>query len=73
MSVLAAGLINEVGGLPSIVYGIIAMVLFLACTAFVWSFRDVANRHAAKAEAWAQAHPEHGAPLNELGEPRSHH
>ena len=72
MVVLAQSLIMEVGGLPSIVYGIIAMVLFIACSLFVWTFRDVANRHAPKAEAYAKAHPEHAAPLNELGEPKRH-
>lgn len=72
MVVLAESLILEVGGLPSIVYGIIAMVLFLASMAFVWTFRDVANRHAPKAAAYAKAHPEHAAPLNELGEPKRH-
>lgn len=73
MSVFAENLILEVGGLPSIVYGIIAFVLFVAASLFVWTFRDVANRHAAKAEAWAKAHPEHAAPLNELGEPKRSH
>lgn len=72
MFVLAQGLINEVGGLPSILYGIIAMVIFLAATLFVWTFRDVANRHAHKAEAWAHAHPEHVSEVNELGSPKSH-
>lgn len=72
MIVLAQELINEVGGLPSIVYGLIAMVLFIACALFVWTFRDVANRHASKAEAWAKAHPEHATPFNELGENKHH-
>lgn len=73
MVVLAQSLINEVGGMPSIVYGIIAMLLFIACALFVWTFRDVANRHAAKAEAYAKAHPEHDHRLNELGENKRSH
>ncbi|MFM6974736.1 MAG: hypothetical protein ACKOXM_06390 [Agromyces sp.] len=72
MVVLAAGLINEVGGLPSILYGVIAMVIFIAATLFVWTFRDVANRHAPKAEAYAKAHPEHATPVNELGSSKNH-
>lgn len=73
MTVLAEGLINEVGGMPSLLYGVIAFVLFIACAIFVWSFRNVANRHAAKAEAWAKANPEHASALNELGEPKRAH
>lgn len=30
---------------PAVVFGIIAMVLFLGLAAVVWSYRDVANRH----------------------------
>ncbi len=30
---------------PAIVFGIIAMGLFLALAAVTWSYRDVANRH----------------------------
>lgn len=71
---LAEGLINEVGGIPSIVYGLIAFVLFIACALFVWTFRDVAHRHDAKAVAYAKANPhEDHAPFNELGEDRAAH
>lgn len=70
---LASSLINEVGGMPSIVYGLIAMVLFIACALFVWTFRDVANRHQPKAEAYAKAHPGHAGPVNEFGESTSAH
>ncbi|HLP23695.1 MAG TPA: hypothetical protein VK139_06605 [Microbacteriaceae bacterium] len=72
MLTLASNLILDVNGIPSIVFGIVAMVLFIAAMLFVWTFRDVANRHAAKAEAWAKAHPEHAVPLNELGAPKHH-
>lgn len=70
MLTLASNLFLEVNGIPSVLFGVIAMVLFIACMLFVWTFRDVANRHAAKAEAYAQAHPEHATPLNELGAPK---
>ena len=30
---------------PAIVFGIIAMAIFLGLAAVVWSYRDVANRH----------------------------
>lgn len=72
--VLAEGLINVVGGLPSIAYGLIAFVLFIACALFVWTFRDVAHRHEPKAIAYAKANPneDHSA-FNELGEDRAAH
>ena len=70
---LAENLILDVNGIPSIVFGIIAMVLFIVLALFVWTFRDVANRHAAKADAWAAAHPEHAVALNELGEVKHSH
>lgn len=37
-------------------FGLIAFAIFMALGAVVWSFRDVANRHAAKADAYAAAH-----------------
>lgn len=39
------------------VYGAIAFVVFLALGLVTLSFRNVSNRHAQKAEAYAQAHP----------------
>lgn len=39
------------------VFGAIAFVVFLALGAVTLSYRNVANRHAHKAEAYAQAHP----------------
>jgi hypothetical protein len=42
--------------MPTFVYGVIAIVLFAALGAVVWSYRDVANRHQAKAKAYADAH-----------------
>jgi hypothetical protein len=43
-------------------YGLIALVIFAALAFVVASYRDVANRHRAKAEAYAARHGggEHG-------------
>ena len=38
-------------------FGAIAMVVFLALGFVTLSYRNVANRHAHKAEAYAKAHP----------------
>ena len=47
--------------LPLIAYPLVAAVLFLALGVVVWSFRDVSNRHSAKANAYAAAHGGHGS------------
>ena len=47
---------QEIGGVPTIVFGAIALFVFVALGFVVWSFRDVANRHATKAEAYRAAH-----------------
>lgn len=39
------------------IYGLIAFVVFLSLGLVTLSFRNVANRHAHKAEAYAKAHP----------------
>jgi len=39
------------------IYGAIAFVVFLTLGAVTLSFRNVANRHAPKAAAYAKAHP----------------
>ncbi|WP_292835587.1 hypothetical protein [Microbacterium sp.] len=39
------------------IFGIIAFVVFLALGAVTMSYRNVANRHAHKADAYAKAHP----------------
>lgn len=49
--------VNELP-MPAILYGVIAFVLFTVLAGVVFSFRDVANRHAAKAEAYAREHGE---------------
>jgi protein-S-isoprenylcysteine O-methyltransferase Ste14 len=41
---------------PTWVYGLVALIIFAALGFVLWSFRDVANRHSAKAEAYAAAH-----------------
>lgn len=49
--------------LPIWAYPLIAVLLFVALGAVLWSYRDVANRHNAKADAYAAAHggaPGHG-------------
>lgn len=47
--------VNELP-MPAILYGVIAFAVFTALAGVVFSFRDVANRHAAKAEAYAREH-----------------
>ncbi|TDN92786.1 hypothetical protein [Microbacterium sp. BK668] len=42
--------------LETVGYGIIAIVVFLALAFVTLSYRNVANRHAHKAEAYARAH-----------------
>lgn len=49
------------------VFGVIAMVGFLALALVTLSFRNVANRHAAKADAYAKTH------AAELQAPHGHH
>lgn len=43
------------------IFGAIAAVIFLALGLVVLSYRNVANRHSAKAEAWAERHGHHGS------------
>ena len=47
--------------LPLLAYPAVAAVVFLALGLVLWSFRDVANRHSAKANAYAAAHGGHGS------------
>ncbi len=42
--------------LETLPYGVIAAVAFLALGLVVFSFRNVSNRHAVKADAWAARH-----------------
>jgi len=41
---------------PTFFYGLLAFVVFAILAAVVWAYRDVANRHSAKAEAYAAKH-----------------
>ncbi|MFV0374247.1 hypothetical protein [Microbacterium sp.] len=47
---------HHVGLFDNIGFGVIALVAFLALALVTVSFRNVANRHSAKAEAYAQTH-----------------
>lgn len=47
--------VNELP-LPPIVFGIIALGVFVSVALVFWSFRDVANRHSDKAEQYAREH-----------------
>jgi heme/copper-type cytochrome/quinol oxidase subunit 2 len=42
--------------MPTWLYGMIALVVFAALGFVLWTYRDVANRHNAKADAYAAAH-----------------
>jgi len=42
--------------LETVGYGIVAIVVFLALAFVTLTYRNVANRHAHKAEAYARAH-----------------
>jgi hypothetical protein len=48
--------------LPPLVFPIIAFLIFLFLGVVTWTYRDVANRHAPKAAAKANADSEHGSP-----------
>lgn len=50
-----AAVVNELP-IPAIMYGVIVFTIFLVCAIVLFSFRDVANRHSAKAEAYAREH-----------------
>ncbi|CAG7615385.1 hypothetical protein ACFPZL_00450 [Leucobacter soli] len=43
---------------PAPVFGAIVLALFVVLAGVTFSFRDVANRHAEKAEAYAREHGE---------------
>lgn len=53
----AAHVVNELP-IPAIAYGIIVFAIFAVCGAVTFAFRDVANRHAEKAAAYAREHGE---------------
>ncbi len=41
---------------PAFLFGVIMFAIFVALAAITFSFRDVANRHSEKAEAYAREH-----------------
>ncbi|MEV8251523.1 hypothetical protein AB0O87_11460 [Microbacterium sp. NPDC076768] len=54
---------NEHSGnvaLETLIFGIIAAVLFALLGLVTFSYKNVANRHSAKAEAWAAKHGKDG-------------
>ena len=67
---LAAGEAEHHGNVQAetFVFGVIAFVVFLLLGLVTLSYRNVANRHAHKAEAYAKAH---GAELAQAG--HGHH
>ena len=42
--------------LETVIFFVIALVVFASLAIVVFSYRDVANRHAGKAQAYAQSH-----------------
>jgi protein-S-isoprenylcysteine O-methyltransferase Ste14 len=46
--------------IPTWLYGVIALVAFLVLALVIWSFKDVSNRHALRADSYAASHG--GAP-----------
>lgn len=53
----ASHVVNELP-IPAPFYGIIVLTIFVVLGAVTFTFRDVANRHSAKAEAYARDHGE---------------
>jgi hypothetical protein len=46
--------------LDTLIFGVIAAIGFAVLGLITFSYRHVANRHSAKAEAWAQKHGAEG-------------
>lgn len=55
-----AEVVNELF-MPPPMFGVVVFSLFIILGAVTFSFRDVANRHSEKAEAFAREHGETGA------------
>lgn len=54
---------QEEGGnvmMQTLIFGVIAAVVFLALALVTFSYRNVANRHSAKADAYARRHGKDG-------------
>lgn len=58
VAIAAEGAHHELNPLwfPAPLFGVIILTIFVLLGAVTFSFRDVANRHAAKAEAYAREH-----------------
>lgn len=46
--------------MDTLIFGVIAAALFALLGLVTFSYRNVANRHSAKAEAWAEKHGKDG-------------
>ena len=46
--------------LETLIFGVIAAIVFALLGLVTFSYRHVANRHSAKAEAWAAQHGKNG-------------
>jgi heme/copper-type cytochrome/quinol oxidase subunit 2 len=46
--------------LDTLIFGVIAAIVFASLALVTFSYRNVANRHSAKAETWAQKHGKDG-------------
>ena len=46
--------------LETLIFGVIAAIVFAQLVLVTFSYRHVANRHSAKAEAWAAQHGKDG-------------
>ncbi|WP_426182547.1 hypothetical protein [Microbacterium sp. TWP3-1-2b2] len=46
--------------METLIFGLIAAALFALLGLVTFSYRNVANRHSAKAEAWAEKHGKDG-------------
>jgi hypothetical protein len=46
--------------METLIFGVIAAGLFALLALVTFSYRNVANRHSAKAEAWAEKHGKDG-------------
>lgn len=47
--------------METLIFGLIAAAIFALLGLITFSYRNVANRHSAKAEAWAKSHGANGA------------
>ncbi len=64
MSIVSVAAEAEAGGFdlpfPAVFFGVIVLAIFLAFFFVLWSYRDVANRHARRSATTDPAHDGHG-------------